>query len=208
MLLNSLESRFSGLIQNMDCADTLLKVAFKTDEPNFGDCAFIISAIWDPRIHFGFKDTSHEKFADYQSIASKIIIKLANKLAASPTTSPDFCQDSDDTVVVTPSSWARCLNNRKRAAPVSDLKTQLDQFYCEMTQLRNDDLLTYWKGKATIWPKLANLARYYSCMNVSSAGAERIFNISGYIFNSKRTKMKPVTLSNAVYSKVNSLLSK
>ena len=63
----------------------------------------------------------------------------------------------------------------------------------------NNNILKWWEEHSKYFPTLTKIARYIHCIPASSAPSERIFSLSGFILNSKRTRMKPSTLNDMLY---------
>jgi hypothetical protein len=68
------------------------------------------------------------------------------------------------------------------------------------------DTLSFWKSNEIRFKDLSKLAKKYLGVQASSAGVERIFSISGHIFQSKRRKMGIDLFSTMVFLKLNEKL--
>ena len=121
--------RFSGLIENITNKDQLLINAFK-EGSEFSDADFVIAAVMDPRIHYDFlekpKEMSDDEWANYESayklIVRSIVCKMADKLASSPTTSPDdleVLRSEAHVVDEPPQTWMRGLSRKRSASTVA-----------------------------------------------------------------------------------------
>ena len=225
VLKESIEKRFAGIFDNVTSTEKLLVSAFKDGSKDFSDAAFIIATTMDPRVHFDFLEDLNndnpmepEKWVafetTYKATIRSIVIKLADKLASSPSTSPIMVPNTEKSGVA-PIVWMQGIAQKRRisAAGLDDTGIQWDLFLSQAASgtYNGENLLQYWKKHAEspsyAARKLANMARYYGCMNVTSAGAERVFSMAGHIFSAKRASMKPSTLATSVYVKLNKLLT-
>ena len=76
------------------------------------------------------------------------------------------------------------------------VKTPKELFDCEVllyesmaeTEAENDPL-SWWKGKESTFPVLAQLAKKYLCISATSCSSERVFSTSGYICNDRRNNL-------------------
>ena len=63
--------------------------------------------------------------------------------------------------------------------------------------------LKFWKENHSRWPNLSKLAMKVLGVPATSASVERMFSITGHIFQSKRRRMTDKLFSTLVYSKLN-----
>jgi len=70
------------------------------------------------------------------------------------------------------------------------------------TGKRDDDdpktLLTWWKSKASLFPRLAVLAQRIPAIPATSANSERNFSRAGLIISDKRTHMSPESVNDSL----------
>ena len=65
------------------------------------------------------------------------------------------------------------------------------------------DTLVWWKSYHSQLPLLADLAREWLCIPMSSSSSERLFSASGNIISNKRTSLDPATAKKLTLVKVN-----
>ena len=65
------------------------------------------------------------------------------------------------------------------------------------------NVLEWWKANQDVFPHVANMARQYLGMPVSSATVERLFSSAGLAFSDLRQRMEPQTLEAILWAKFN-----
>lgn len=95
--------------------------------------------------------------------------------------------------------------------PLADLSrtddvTEVDTYLAlpQVSKLPGDDILTWWKSHAGMFPNLARMARQYLALPASSAGVERLFSAAGRMHDSFRKSTKEVTLQAQLFVYQNS----
>lgn len=67
------------------------------------------------------------------------------------------------------------------------------------TDVRDNDLLRYWRQRKEQYPWLATLARKYLCIQATSTCVERVFNITGLVLTSKKNRTEPGRVNKIVF---------
>ena len=183
----------------------------------FGDPLFVVAAVLDPRIHYGFlkpKELKNiEKYYAYKEQTDKLIVEVAKKVGTDPLTSPPVHTDPTDQQVATPSgqSWRKCLDVTPHAKPKLkrnlDITGELAAYHSHVIQnggsLTASCPLQFWKENSGRWPFLANLFRRIGSVPVTSAGAERVFSLAGYIMAPRRARLAASAVERSVMVKIN-----
>ncbi len=66
-----------------------------------------------------------------------------------------------------------------------------------------EDPLLFWKENETKYPELSKLVKRFLGVPSSEADVERMFNISGFIFNTKRRSLGVANYENLVFVQSN-----
>ena len=74
----------------------------------------------------------------------------------------------------------------KTAQPAVSVETEL-QLYLD--QKCASDILAFWEANKALFPRLYALTRKVFCAPASTAGAERLFTIGGYLNSNRRTNL-------------------
>ena len=69
---------------------------------------------------------------------------------------------------------------------------------------KSDDVLHFWESKKTVFPRLYAITRKLFCVPATTAGVERLFNVSGYIFSNKRMSLTDRNFEDQVFTHCNS----
>jgi hypothetical protein len=67
----------------------------------------------------------------------------------------------------------------------------------------NNDILKWWEAHAKMIPLLAEVARKYLAIPLTSASSERVFSAAGTVVTDSRTKLDPKNIDKIVYLKTN-----
>jgi len=79
----------------------------------------------------------------------------------------------------------------------------IDKYVSLIANYNYEDPLLFWKDNEYSFPLLAPLAKRFLGVPASSASVERMFNISGHIFTSKRRRTSVYLYENLVFLKLN-----
>lgn len=88
----------------------------------------------------------------------------------------------------------------------NEVDNQYNELYDYVRFIRTHksmDVLDFWKINAERWPVLAQLAAKVLAVPATSAAVERMFSISGHIFQFKRRSMTDKLFSSLVFCKLN-----
>ena len=79
----------------------------------------------------------------------------------------------------------------------------IKQYSDGISNIHIEDPLLFWKENETKYPELSKLAKKFLGVPASEADVERMFNISGFIFNPKRRSLGVDNYENLVFLKLN-----
>jgi len=69
----------------------------------------------------------------------------------------------------------------------------------DLSALRDEDVLDWWKIYQTKFPNLSKMARQFLALPASSARVERLFSRSGEMHGDKRKRLKKETLQSLLF---------
>lgn len=104
-------------------------------------------------------------------------------------------QHSETDSVVRPHYMRRPLTISRE---ISDYQAECDCMDRTPEKIMSFKVLDWWQQNRPKFPNLFLVAMFILSIPASSASSERSFSLAGQIFNSKRTRMSPELLSNAV----------
>lgn len=213
ILFESATTRFKGLLDNVNFPDLL---ETKGTSSPYDDPIFILAAILDPSCLLSFVPVS-ANYERYREVAMKLIIEQLPCVLVSP--NPTNSHFESPQRLSTPSSSnsksavisflekRRRLQERpaQRARPISTATHEVETFFnlIESEDLSTFTFVSFWKENRFRFPLLAMLARKIMSVGVSSAGAERMFSMSGYLISSRRSRLKPETVERSMMFKGN-----
>jgi hypothetical protein len=101
------------------------------------------------------------------------------------------------------SMWADVFGSKEDAPGPSGVAAEIEAFSGETIAPFNSDPLQWWKLKSDRYPLLSMSARRYLGAPATSVDSERMFSVSGNIFNEKRTRLSPTHLEQLVFLNIN-----
>jgi hypothetical protein len=95
------------------------------------------------------------------------------------------------------------VNETNEPKELDDYDIIIDKYASLIANSNYEDPLLFWKNNEYSFPLLAPLAKRFLGVPASSASVERMFNISGHIFTSKRRRTSVYLYENLVFLKLN-----
>jgi hypothetical protein len=95
------------------------------------------------------------------------------------------------------------VNEINEPKDLDDYDIIIDKYASLEVNSNYEDPLLFWKNNEYSFPLLAPLAKRFLGVPASSASVERMFNISGHIFTSKRRRTSVYLYENLVFLKLN-----
>ena len=68
---------------------------------------------------------------------------------------------------------------------------------------KSDSVLRFWETKKTVLARLYVISRKVFCVPATSAGVERLFSISGFIFGSRRLRLTDKNFEDQIFTHSN-----
>ena len=217
-LLNSLNSRFAGLISNVETWGNLFD---NNTNEKYSDSIYILASWLSP---FSYRRMKIPSKTYEKQMKELLKIEIESILDKEKLPETNFINEENDS---SEQPQQVVQSTRKRGDYQAFLERQLQRqlqpivqpkksksscdssvmeeitLYLDAAKCSNESLLTFWRANVHRFPKVAKLARRVASVSVASSNQERIFSISGFIFGPRRTRMKPKTLSKAVMLKIN-----
>ena len=188
---------------------TVSKCKAKTRRMSFGsvmfailaDNLYIVAAFLDPQHKLKWCKKSEAKCAEVKAIVLDLMRKVDVVAARSKPTHPagpprkkrgSLLQYSDD---------EDGEDEEREGLGIKGCETEL-QLYIDSP--KSHDVLHFWESKKHVFPRLYAITRKIFCVPGTTAGVERLFNISGYIFSNKRMRLTDRNFEDQVFTHCNS----
>ena len=78
------------------------------------------------------------------------------------------------------------VSSQPSTGPYIELKRYLEEPHIS----REEDPLAWWRERATLFPKLKEMANRYLCTPASSVPSERLFSKAGELISHRRSSLK------------------
>ena len=181
-----------------------LQIRFKDVEENEN---YVVSAFLDS--NFGI-DVFEENRRSYVKTKLRNLMQLEAlkhqaKTASSVSTTSDLMSVTKNSHPIVSKRNENFIFYRSETSSieVDDFDREIDEYIRTVKSSTFTCPLLFWKNYHSKLPNLAKLAQKYLGVPASSGATERMFSISGHIFNSKRRRMGAKIFSELVYLKLN-----
>jgi hypothetical protein len=166
------------------------------------DDIFLVSSFLDPNFGLDCFDIEKKKMVRQRIIS---LLKQEDDLCFNSTSGPTQVAVVDK---LHPTVEKRINNyiffRETKSANKSDkAEEQVDDYIRTLSSSKFTCPLIFWKGAENKFPELANLAKKFLGIQASSASVERMFSISGHIFQCKRRSMGTKLFTELVFLKLN-----
>jgi hypothetical protein len=157
---------------------------------------FLISTYLDP--NFGERSFSPEKRKEVSKMIKNKLKSQDPLIQTENITNKSNQDESHD------SNYIFYEIEQEEFEPADEYDFLIDKYLDFVRKTKHPiDCLSFWKMYADQLSNLSTVAKQYLGVQVSSAGVERMFSISGHIFSSKRRRMGTKLFSELVFLKLN-----
>ena len=74
-------------------------------------------------------------------------------------------------------------------AYISDETDEVERYFASAREIRETNVINYWKAASSIYPNLQKLARILLCVQATSVASERAFSIAGHVDQPNRANL-------------------
>ncbi|CAF0735235.1 unnamed protein product [Adineta steineri] len=228
-LLSSLLSRFGGLLEQLEINFTDINISFKTNNKFYNlykDPIFLLSPFFDGMFKIRWITQSILGDSTKERLCGKIkqlvfdhCLLMIHESESLLCNDPKIKNKHQELPSVSLSSsnihkrknlFANIehdLKNSKKAKPDDSYTYIQEEISRYINDDNNDSMILLNPTSSSSYKTLAKLATKYLCVPATSAGVERVFSQSGFLFRSHRARMSRKTLEQLTMLKCNNSIA-